>query len=62
MSWAAALSTALASPFVGSIEEVAAALRAIRRAGIEEVMFDLPTPIDRQTLEAIAGPVRNLLA
>lgn len=62
MPWTMALSTAFASPFVGTVDEVAAALRAVRAAGIEEVMFDLPLPLDRPTLEALAGPVRKRLA
>ncbi len=59
--WTVALSTAFASPFVGTADEVAAALREVRTAGIEEVMFDLPLPLDRPTLEALAGPVRKRL-
>jgi hypothetical protein len=47
---------------VGTVDEVAAALRTVRAAGIEEVMFDLPLPLDRPTLEALAGPVRKQLA
>jgi len=62
MPWTMALSTAFASPFVGTVDEVVAALRAVRAAGIEEVMFDLPLPLDRPTLEALAGPVRKRLA
>jgi F420-dependent oxidoreductase-like protein len=60
--WSTALAAAFDSPFVGSVDEVVAALDGIARAGIEEVMFDLPLPADRQTLDALAGPVRTRLA
>lgn len=62
VSWAEALSAAYASPLVGTALEVAGTLRAIRDAGIEEVMIDLPSPVDHRTLDALAGPVRRHLA
>jgi hypothetical protein len=60
--WSTALSAAFDSPFVGTVDDVVAALVAIAGAGIEEVMFDLPLPADRGTLDALAGPVRTRLA
>ncbi len=56
-----ALAWAAASPFAGTEEEVAEALDAYRNAGAEEVIFDLPAPFDVETLERLAGPVRDLL-
>lgn len=61
LPWAEALSTAYSSPFVGTVDEVVAALRDVAGAGIEEVMFDLPLPADRETLGALAGPIRTRL-
>ena len=58
---ALAAEVAAASPRVGSAEEVAVALAATAAAGIEEVMLDLPMPLDLPTLEALAGPVRAIL-
>jgi alkanesulfonate monooxygenase SsuD/methylene tetrahydromethanopterin reductase-like flavin-dependent oxidoreductase (luciferase family) len=49
------------SPFAASLEDVVAELRRYRDAGASAVMFDLPVPYDRPTLEALAGPVRSAL-
>ncbi|HEV8546669.1 MAG TPA: TIGR03560 family F420-dependent LLM class oxidoreductase [Candidatus Limnocylindrales bacterium] len=57
-----AASIAAASPFVGTPERVAGALRELQSAGVEEVMFDLPMPADGRTLEALGGPIRDLIA
>ncbi len=59
--WSTALAAAFDSPFVGPVDDVVAALVGIGRAGIEEVMFDLPLPVDAATLDALAGPVRTRL-
>ncbi len=59
--WSTALAAAFDSQFVGTVDDVVAALGAIGGAGIEEVMFDLPLPADRPTLDALAGPVRTRL-
>ena len=36
--------------------------RAWRAAGAEEAVVDLPSPIDDETFERLAGPVRERLA
>ena len=56
-----AAEAASASPLVGSVDEVAARLRAYHEAGAQQVIFDWPTPTDRETLETLAGPVRDAL-
>jgi len=61
MTPAEALRVAAASPFVGPIETVVRELRRYRDAGLEAVMFNWPSPSDRQTLESLAGPVRREL-
>lgn len=50
------------SPLVGDVDRVADRLRAYAAAGAEEVIFDWPAPGDEETLEALAGPVRERLA
>lgn len=57
-----ALRMASGSPFVGPAETVVEELRRYRAAGLGAVMFDWPAPFDRETLEALAGPVRSGLA
>ena len=61
MPHAAALEMAEGSPFAGPVDQVVAELRRYRDAGLQAVMFDWPAPFDRQTLEALAGPVRAAL-
>jgi alkanesulfonate monooxygenase SsuD/methylene tetrahydromethanopterin reductase-like flavin-dependent oxidoreductase (luciferase family) len=56
-----ALAMAAGSPFAGTVESVAARLREHRDAGLGAAMFDWPAPFDRQTLDALAGPVRDAL-
>ena len=58
---AAAQRAALASPFADTAESVIARLSAYQDAGASAVMFDFPPPYDRQTLDALAGPVRAAL-
>jgi hypothetical protein len=53
---------AAGSPFVGPAEIVIEELRRYRAAGLDAVMFDWPAPFDRETLQALAGPVRSALA
>lgn len=60
--WTAALELGLGSRLVGTVEDVVAALAPISHAGFDEVIFDLPLPFDRPTLEALAGPVRAEIA
>jgi hypothetical protein len=43
-------------------DEVVRLLRAWRSAGAEEAIIDLPSPIDDETMERLAGPVRERLA
>lgn len=56
-----ALAAAQASPLVGPLEQVTERLREYVVAGVQEVMFDWPTPSDEETLEALAGPIRGAL-
>jgi len=57
----AARRAADSSPFAAPLDAVVAALRQYREAGASAVMFDLPSPYDQATLEALAGPVRAAL-
>ena len=57
----AAAGAAAGSALAGSVADVVARLRAYHAAGAQEVVFDWPTPTDRPTLEALAGPVRDAL-
>jgi alkanesulfonate monooxygenase SsuD/methylene tetrahydromethanopterin reductase-like flavin-dependent oxidoreductase (luciferase family) len=57
----AAARRAGASPFADTIDAVVAQLRAYRDGGASAVMFDLPSPYDGPTIEALAGPVRAAL-
>jgi alkanesulfonate monooxygenase SsuD/methylene tetrahydromethanopterin reductase-like flavin-dependent oxidoreductase (luciferase family) len=50
------------SPLANTAEAVASQFRAWRAAGAEEVVIDQPSPLDDETLEALAGPVRERLA
>ena len=59
---AAARRGAEASPFADTLDAVVARLGAYRDAGASAVMFDLPSPYDRPTIEAMAGPVRSALS
>ena len=61
MPYEAALEMASGSPFAGPVDSVVAELRRYREAGLGAVMFDWPSPFDRPTLEALAGPVRAAL-
>jgi alkanesulfonate monooxygenase SsuD/methylene tetrahydromethanopterin reductase-like flavin-dependent oxidoreductase (luciferase family) len=58
----AAREAARTSPLAGTADQVAEHVRRYRDAGAEEAMFDWPTPSDDETLEALAGPVRERLA
>ncbi len=53
---------AASSPLADTEEVVARLLRAWHEAGAEEVVVDLPTPLDIETLERLAGPVRERLS
>ena len=50
------------SPLANTRDAVVAQLRAWRAAGAEEAVIDLPSPIDDETFELLAGPVRERLA
>ncbi len=50
------------SPLANTQDAVIRHLRAWRAAGAEEVVIDLPSPIDDETFERLAGPVRKRLA
>lgn len=58
----AARRAASGSPFAATLDDVIAHLRRYRDAGASAVMFDLPAPYDRATLEALAGPARRAVA
>ncbi len=53
---------AASSPLADTQETVIGLLRAWHAAGAEEAIVDLPTPIDDETFERLAGPVRERLA
>ena len=61
-SAAEARAWAASSPLADTEEAVAARFRAWRAAGAEEAVVDLPSPIDDETFERLAGPVRERLA
>ena len=50
------------SPLANTQDAVVRQFRAWRAAGAEEVVIDLPNPIDDETFERLAGPVRERLA
>ena len=50
------------SPLADTQDVIIRQLRAWRAAGAEEVVVDLPTPVDDETMERLAGPVRERLA
>jgi len=52
---------AASSPLADTEDMVAALFRAWRRAGAEEAVVDLPCPIDDETFERLAGPIRERL-
>jgi len=52
---------AASSPLADTEETVTGLLRAWHAAGAEEAVIDLPTPIDDETIERLAGSVRNRL-
>jgi len=49
------------SPLANTQDAVVRQFRAWRAAGAEEVVIDLPNPIDDETIERLAGPVRERL-
>jgi alkanesulfonate monooxygenase SsuD/methylene tetrahydromethanopterin reductase-like flavin-dependent oxidoreductase (luciferase family) len=53
---------AASSPLADTEETVIGFLRGWHEAGAEEVVVDLPTPIDDETIERLAGSVRTRLA
>jgi alkanesulfonate monooxygenase SsuD/methylene tetrahydromethanopterin reductase-like flavin-dependent oxidoreductase (luciferase family) len=52
---------AASSPLADSQDAVIRLFRAWRDAGAEEAIVDLPAPIDDETMERLAGPVRERL-
>lgn len=55
----AARASAEASPCVGTVDQVTAALDEYARLGMSEVVLDTPHPLDGRTLLALAGPIRE---
>ena len=53
---------AASSPLADTQDAVVRLFRAWRAAGAEEAVVDLPTPLDDETMERLAGPVRERLA
>ena len=49
------------SPLADTADSVARQLREWRAAGAEEAIIDLPSPIDDETFDQLAGPVRERL-
>ncbi len=58
---AAARTWAASSPLADTRDAVIRQLQAWGAAGAEEAIVDLPLPLDDETLEALAGPVRERL-
>lgn len=52
---------AASSPLADTQDAVLRLFRAWRAAGAEEAIVDLPAPIDEETIEILAGPVRERL-
>ena len=50
------------SPLADTEEVVVGHLRAWRAAGAEEAIVDIPVPFDDETMERLAGPIRERLA
>jgi alkanesulfonate monooxygenase SsuD/methylene tetrahydromethanopterin reductase-like flavin-dependent oxidoreductase (luciferase family) len=50
------------TPLADTVDVVAGYLRDWGAAGAEEAIIDLPSPIDDETFESLAGPVRERLA
>ena len=59
---ATARAWAASSPLADTQDAVIRLFRAWRAAGAEEAVIDLPTPLDDETIERLAGPVRERLA
>lgn len=59
---ATARAWAASSPLADTQDAVIRLFRAWRAAGAEEAVVDLPTPLDDETIERLAGPVRERLA
>lgn len=53
---------AASSPLADTQDSVIRLLRAWHAAGAEEAVVDLPSPLDDETMERLAGPVRERLA
>jgi alkanesulfonate monooxygenase SsuD/methylene tetrahydromethanopterin reductase-like flavin-dependent oxidoreductase (luciferase family) len=53
---------AASSPLADTEDTVVRLLRAWHDAGAEEAVVDLPSPLDDETMERLAGPVRERLA
>ena len=52
---------AASSPLADTQDAVVRLFRAWRTAGAEEAVIDLPSPLDDETMEHLAGPVRERL-
>jgi alkanesulfonate monooxygenase SsuD/methylene tetrahydromethanopterin reductase-like flavin-dependent oxidoreductase (luciferase family) len=52
---------AASSPLADTQDAVVRLFRAWRTAGAEEAVIDLPSPLDDETMERLAGPVRERL-
>ena len=57
----AARAWAASSPLADTRDAVVRQLRAYGAAGAEEAIIDLPAPIDDETVELLAGPIRERL-
>jgi alkanesulfonate monooxygenase SsuD/methylene tetrahydromethanopterin reductase-like flavin-dependent oxidoreductase (luciferase family) len=60
-SAASARDWAASSPLADTRDAVVRLLRAWHAAGAEEVIIDQPSPFDDETIELLAGPVRERL-
>jgi alkanesulfonate monooxygenase SsuD/methylene tetrahydromethanopterin reductase-like flavin-dependent oxidoreductase (luciferase family) len=60
-SSAEALGWATSSPLADTRDAVVRLFRAWHAAGAEEAIIDQPSPLDDETIELLAGPVRERL-
>lgn len=58
----AALDAAAASQFTGTVDHIVGQLLPYARAGVEEVIFNTPSPLDLETLTELAGTISERVA
>ena len=58
----AALDAATGSPFSGTVDHIVGRLLPYARLGVEELIFDTPSPVDLETQTELAGSISELVA